>query len=100
MIRVLVIDDVPLAREKLRHLLAAHADIDIRGEAGDLEQARRLLRQEVVDLLLLDIQMPGDDGMQLARQLPSPAPLPVRPGPLSAASTVARPPAARPNRKR
>ncbi|MCD9086858.1 LytTR family DNA-binding domain-containing protein [Stenotrophomonas sp. SY1] len=75
MIRVLLVDDVPLARDKLRHLLAAHADIDIRGEAGDVEQARQLLQHEPVDLLLLDIQMPGNDGLQLASQLPAPAPL-------------------------
>lgn len=74
MIRTLIIDDVPLARAKLRHLLAAHADIDLRGEAGDVPQARRLLRQQPLDLLLLDIQMPGDDGLQLAQQLQLPAP--------------------------
>lgn len=75
MIRTLIVDDVPLARDKLRHLLAAHADIDIRGEAADVEQARHLLQHQTVDLLLLDIQMPGQDGMQLAQRLPAPAPL-------------------------
>lgn len=75
MIRVLLVDDVALARDKLRHLLAAHNDIHISGEAGDITQARQLLAQEPVDLLLLDIQLPGDDGLQLAQQLAAPAPL-------------------------
>lgn len=75
MIRVLLVDDVPLARDKLRHLLAAHSDIHISGEAGDIPQARQLLAQAPVDLVLLDIQLPGDNGLRLAEQLSAPAPL-------------------------
>src|SRR5690606_24042324 len=45
------------------------------GEASDIAQARQLLAQEPIDLLLLDIQLPGDDGLQLAQQLAAPAPL-------------------------
>ena len=74
MIRTLLIDDVALAREKLRHLLGAHADIQIVGEAPSIAQARLLLAKEPVELLLLDIQLPDEDGLQLARSLPTPAP--------------------------
>ena len=75
MIRTLLIDDVALAREKLRHLLAAHPDIQIVGEASSIAQARLLLAAEQVELLLLDIQLPDEDGLQLARSLPTPAPV-------------------------
>ncbi|MEG1681264.1 MAG: LytTR family DNA-binding domain-containing protein [Stenotrophomonas sp.] len=74
MIRTLLIDDVALAREKLRHLLAAHADIQIVGEASSIAQARALLAETQVELLLLDIQLPDEDGLQLARSLPTPVP--------------------------
>ncbi|WP_282270103.1 LytTR family DNA-binding domain-containing protein [Stenotrophomonas sp. PS02298] len=74
MIRTLLIDDVALAREKLRHLLGAHADIQIVGEAPSIAQARSLLAAEPVELLLLDIQLPDEDGLQLARSLAAPAP--------------------------
>lgn len=74
MIRTLLIDDVALAREKLRHLLGAHADIQIVGEAPSIALARSLLATERVELLLLDIELPDEDGLQLARSLPAPAP--------------------------
>ncbi len=74
MIRTLLIDDVALAREKLRHLLGPHADIQIVGEAPSIAQARSLLATEQVELLLLDIELPDEDGLQLARSLPAPAP--------------------------
>ncbi|MEG1680639.1 MAG: response regulator, partial [Stenotrophomonas sp.] len=74
MIRTLMVDDVALARDKLRHLLAAHPDIQVVGEASSITQARSLLATEQVELLLLDIQLPDEDGLQLARSLPAPAP--------------------------
>jgi len=75
-IRTLMVDDVALARDKLRHLLAAHPDIHIVGEAPSIAQARLLLAAEQVELLLLDIQLPDEDGLQLARSLAAPAPAP------------------------
>lgn len=74
MIRTLLVDDVALARDKLRHLLSAHADIQIVGEASSIAQARALLATTQVELLLLDIQLPDEDGLQLARSLATPAP--------------------------
>ena len=74
MIRTLLVEDVALARDKLRHLLGMHADIQIVGEASSIAEARLLLAAEPIELLLLDIQLPDEDGLQLARSLPTPAP--------------------------
>jgi two-component system LytT family response regulator len=68
-IRTLIADDEPLAREGLRIRLGAERDIEIVGEAADgpatVEASRRLLP----DLLLLDIQMPGMTGFEVVEQL-------------------------------
>jgi two-component system response regulator AlgR len=71
MIRVLIVDDEELARLRLRHMVAACDDppTDVAGEAADASQALAWLKDNNCDLLLLDIQMPGADGMQLAAEL-------------------------------
>jgi two-component system response regulator AlgR len=74
---VLLVDDEPLARLRLRTLLQDSADpaAEVVGEAGDADSALALLRERGCDLLLLDIGLPGRDGMQLAaalRALPQP----------------------------
>jgi two-component system LytT family response regulator len=68
-IRVLLVDDEPLARQRLRHMLADHADITVAAEAEDVQQARDLVRSERPDLILLDIRMPGADGFSLVESL-------------------------------
>jgi two-component system response regulator AlgR len=68
-LKVLIADDEPLARERLRSLLAAHARVQVVGEAENGEQALRLCEQQQPDLVLLDIAMPGLDGLQAARHL-------------------------------
>lgn len=69
--RVLVVDDEPAARAKLRRLLAAHADVGAVFEAADAPAALALLQAEApIDLALLDIEMPGGSGLQLAALLP------------------------------
>ena len=70
-IRVLIVDDEELARLRLRHLVADCADppADVVGEATDASQALAWLKDNECDLLLLDIQMPGADGTQLASEL-------------------------------
>lgn len=68
-IRVLLVDDEPLARERLRHFLADEPDMEVVGEAGSGREALDLLRDRPVDLLLLDIQMPGMTGVELVRFL-------------------------------
>ncbi|WP_434031084.1 LytR/AlgR family response regulator transcription factor [[Pseudomonas] boreopolis] len=67
--RVLIADDEPLARERLRSLLAAHARVQVVGEAENGDQALRLCEQQRPDLILLDIAMPGLDGLQAAHGL-------------------------------
>jgi two-component system LytT family response regulator len=73
-IRVLLIDDEQPARDRLRQLLASEADIDIVGEAEDGVQATERVGELTPDLLLLDIQMPGLGGLELAASLPRPRP--------------------------
>ena len=70
-LRVLLVDDEPLARLRLRTLLQDCADpaSEVIGEAGDADSAQRLLREQPCELLLLDIGLPGLDGMQLAAAL-------------------------------
>lgn len=70
--KVLIVDDEPAARSRLRRLLAAHADVQEVLEAADAPQALALLTHAgAVDLALLDIEMPGGSGLQLAAQLPA-----------------------------
>lgn len=76
-LRVLIVDDEPLARTRLRTLLGdCHAPSAlVCGEAGNATEAMALLRRERFDLALLDIHMPGSDGLVLAntlRALPAP----------------------------
>lgn len=67
--RVVIVDDEPLARERLRRLLAEFPGYDVIGEAGDGESALELIDDEQPDLVFLDIRMGGIDGLQVARQL-------------------------------
>jgi two-component system LytT family response regulator len=68
-IRVVVADDEPLARERVRDLLAERTDVALAGEARDGEEALRLVHELAPDLLLLDVQMPGLDGFQVLAEL-------------------------------
>ena len=74
MIRVLLVDDEQPARDHLKELLAPHPDVEIAGEAEDGEQAIELIAALKPDLVLLDIQMPGCSGLDVAASLPLPAP--------------------------
>ncbi|BDU77840.1 LytR/AlgR family response regulator transcription factor [Mesoterricola sediminis] len=62
MIRILLADDEPLARQRLRRLLEAHPDITIAAEASNGLEAVAAIEAEAPDLVLLDIQMPELDG--------------------------------------
>lgn len=77
-LRALVVDDEALARSRLRTLLGDCTAPAARcvGEAANAAQALDLLRLQAADVVLLDIHMPGTDGLALARAL---AELPVRP---------------------
>jgi two-component system LytT family response regulator len=68
-IRTLIVDDEPLARERVRSLLESEPDVEIVGEAADGPSALEALRAKKPDLLFLDIQMPGLDGFQVLQHL-------------------------------
>src|SRR4051794_16269352 len=70
-LRVLIVDDEAPARERLKSLLAEIGDFQIAGEAGNGEQALRLSVDLSPDVVLLDVRMPGMDGIEAARQLNS-----------------------------
>jgi DNA-binding NarL/FixJ family response regulator len=66
-IRVLIADDQPLVLAGLRTILQAEADIEVAGEARDGDQAVRLTAELTPDVVLLDIRMPGTDGIAATR---------------------------------
>lgn len=67
--RVVIADDEPLARARLRALLSEQPGMTLVGEVADGEQLLALCRQQAVDVVLLDVAMPGLDGVQTARRL-------------------------------
>jgi DNA-binding NarL/FixJ family response regulator len=69
MVRVLVVDDHPLLREGLRHLLEGQPDMEVAGEAGDGEEAVRLALETHPDVVLMDVAMPAMDGLEATRQI-------------------------------
>jgi DNA-binding NarL/FixJ family response regulator len=69
MIRVLLADDQELVREGFRLILDAQEDIEVVGEAADGARAIELARELEPDLVLMDIRMPGVDGIEATRRL-------------------------------
>ena len=67
--RVLVVDDEPLARARMAALLGECAGVEVVGSFGDGEAALAALDELQPDALLLDINMPGTDGVALAQRL-------------------------------
>lgn len=74
-LKALLVDDERLARNELRRLLAAFPSITIVGEAANAAQAREQITTLAPDLLFLDVQMPGETGMDLLASLEPPAPM-------------------------
>jgi two-component system LytT family response regulator len=64
-IRTLIVDDEPLARERLAGLLAAEPDIEIAGQCRDGEEAVKAIVEQTPDLVFLDIQMPQLNGFEV-----------------------------------
>jgi two-component system LytT family response regulator len=65
MMRALVVDDEPLAREGIRLCLAEEPEVEIVGEAGNGEDAVEAISWLAPDLVFLDVQMPGMDGFEV-----------------------------------
>jgi two-component system response regulator AlgR len=70
-LRVLIVDDEPPARERLRSMLVETGEFEVAGEAGNGVEALTLVDRLTPDIVLLDVRMPGIDGLEVARQLAS-----------------------------
>ncbi len=75
-LKVVIADDEPLARDRLRALLEEQPGIRVVAVAGDGEQALHAVAEHHPDLVLLDISMPGMDGLETARHLAASEPRP------------------------
>ena len=69
-IRALVVDDEPLARQRIRLLLEEEPDVQILGECGDGFEAVDQIQATKPDLMFLDVQMPDMDGFDVLRRVP------------------------------
>ena len=69
MVRVVLIDDDPLVRAGLKLMLGGHEGVDFVGEGGDGSEAAALVAEHRPDVLLMDIRMPGKDGLTATEEL-------------------------------
>jgi two-component system, LytTR family, response regulator len=69
-IRALIVDDEPLARQRIRLLLAEEKDVELLAECGNGPEALAVIQREHPDLLFLDVQMPEMDGFGLLAEIP------------------------------
>lgn len=69
MIRVCIVDDQPLMRQGLESLLALSDDVSVVGQAGDGDQALEAISAHAPDVVLLDLRMPGRDGISTLEAL-------------------------------
>src|SRR5271156_1908825 len=76
MLKALIADDEPLARERLRFLLSRDGEIEIAGECRNGREVVSALKEKRYDVLFLDIQMPGWGGFEIMEQL-GPANMPI-----------------------
>lgn len=68
-IRTLIVDDEPLARERVRRFLRDESDVEIIGECGNGAEAIKTIKSEKPDLVFLDIQMPEKNGFEVIKSL-------------------------------
>lgn len=69
MVRILIVDDSTLVRQRLRDLLQRHPDWDVCGEAASGQDAVERVQELNPDVIVLDFLMPGMDGLQAAREI-------------------------------
>lgn len=69
MIRIMLADDHAILRQALRALLEQEDDMEVVAEAGDGETALKLVRQRLPDVVVMDVSMPGLDGVETTHQL-------------------------------
>ncbi|GAA2957140.1 response regulator transcription factor [Glutamicibacter bergerei] len=67
--RVLIVDDQPMVRAGISMLLASEADLEIIGDAGSGDEAIKLSRRYSPDVVLMDVRMPGMDGVTATKRL-------------------------------
>ncbi len=76
-IRVLIVDDSPLMRALLQHRLTRERDISVIGTAADAAEARQMIKALDPDVVTLDIEMPGMDGLSFLEKIMQLRPTPV-----------------------
>ena len=69
MIKVLIADDHPLVRRGVRQIISDFPDIEMTGEAGSGSELMTLIQEQTIDVVLLDISMPGRDGLEILKQI-------------------------------
>ena len=74
MIRIMIADDHAVVREGLKHIIASQNDMIVSGEASNGQQVLDAVREPRFDLLLLDIGLPGRDGLEVLKQVRSDLP--------------------------
>ena len=73
-VRALIVDDEELGRRMLRSLLASDDDVQVVGEAASASDARRLIAELQPDLVFMDIEMPGGNGLEVLQSIEDPMP--------------------------
>jgi two-component system LytT family response regulator len=68
-IRTLIVDDEPLARRRIRRMLARHPEVDVIGECANGREAIAAIREQQPALVFLDVQMPEVDGFAVLKQI-------------------------------
>ncbi len=69
MIRILVADDHTVVREGIKQILSGQDDMDVAGEAANGQEVLSKIKKETYDLILLDISMPGRNGLEILKEI-------------------------------